>query len=531
MKPARMTVTPRQTPTQVMIHITGRSIVARLRRIGIEPAKSFDYEGPDPSVQPAPDEAATDGLKGMYVKVPTVARVIDALRLPQALLALLTILTWTSSSICAQTQDFTAVLDVLLQQRHYVELEHALVTSESELPPSSLAYFQGVLANRINHVQKSVRLLEPLIPTLLTHNPVRAELALCTLADDYARSFRYGNAARFYAEANRLAEQQEKNSECSAGREASRWGLLSNARAQTVTTAGVFTVRGKRDTLGLFQVSITSGNYTGSWIVDSGANISVVGRSVANKLGVETSTGSETAQGIAGLSVSIRTGVIPEIRLGPALLRNVAVLVVEDSDLSFPKFDYRIEGSLGLPVLAALGRVTFHQDGRINFSPVERAPDKAMGSHNFFLEKFTPLISADFGHGTQLFTLDTGTMGTVLSAEFYEENTGIANLNELDSLELSGAGGTLALPAYQVPSLVAKFGGSCARVKDLAILTEATGLPNEFYGTIGESALSSFSSFTLDFHAMHFSVNGGNPGDCTDSVTLASSERRGKSAR
>ena len=106
-----------------------------------------------------------------------------------------------------------------------------------------------------------------------------------------------------------------------------------------------------------------------------------------------------------------------------------------------------------------------------------------------------------------------------------------ANVNELDSLELSGAGGTLALPAYQVPSLVAKFGGSCARVKDLAILTEATGLPNEFYGTIGESALSSFSSFTLDFHAMHFSVNGGNPGDCTDSVTLASSERRGKSAR
>jgi Aspartyl protease len=531
MKPARTAVSPRRTPTQAKTHITGWSIVAWLKRIGVEPAKSFDYEEPDPGVQQALDKAATDGLKGMHAKVPTVARAIDALRLPPALLALLTVLTWTSASICASTQDFTESLDALLQQRHYVELEHALVISESELPPSSRAYFRGVLANRINHVQKSVRLLKPLIPTLLKNSPVRAELALCTLADDYARSFRYGNAARFYAQADRLAEQEEKNSECGAGREASRWGLLSNARAQTVTTAGVFTIRGKRDALGLFQVSITSGNYTGSWIVDSGANISVIGRSVANKLGVEMSTGRGTAEGIAGLSVPIRAGVIPEIRLGPALLRNVAVLVVKDSDLSFPKFDYRIEGSLGLPVLAALGRVTFHHDGRINFSPVERSPDKGTGSHNFFLEKFTPLISADFGHGTQLFTLDTGTMGTVLSAEFYEENTGIANVNELDSLELSGAGGTLALPAYQVPSLVAKFGGSCARVKDLAILTEATGLPNEFYGTIGESALSSFSSFTLDFHAMHFSVNGGNPGDCSDSVALASSERRGKSAR
>jgi hypothetical protein len=528
MKPARTTVSP---PTQAMIHVTGWSIVARLRRIWIAPAKNFDCEGPDPGVQQALDKAATDGLKGTHAKLSTVARVIDALQLPPALLALLTVLIWTSSSICAPTQDFTAGLDALLQQRHYVELEHALVISESELPPSSLAYFRGVLENRINHVQKSVRLLAPLIPALLKNSPVRAELALCTLADDYARSFRYGNAARFYAQADRLAEQQEKNSECGAGREASRWGLLSNARAQTVTTAGVFTVRGKRDALGLFQVSITSGDYTGSWIIDSGANISVIGRSLANKLGVKISTGSETAQGIAGLSVSIRTGVIPEIRLGPALLRHVAVLVVEDSDLSFPKFDYRIEGSLGLPVLAALGRVTFHHDGRINFSPVEKAPNKGMDSHNFFLERFTPLITADFGHGKQLFTLDTGTMGTVLSAEFYEQDRGIANVNELDRLELSGAGGTLALPAYQVPSSVAKFGGSCARVKDLVILTEATGLPNEFYGTIGESALSSFSSFTLDFQSMHFSVNGGNPGDCTDSVTLASSERRGKSAR
>jgi hypothetical protein len=102
-----------------------------------------------------------------------------------------------------------------------------------------------------------------------------------------------------------------------------------------------------------------------------------------------------------------------------------------------------------------------------------------------------------------------------LSAEFYEEDRGIANVNELVSLELSGAGRTRAVPAYRVPSLVAKFGASCARVKDPAILAGATGLPDEFYGYIGESALASFSSFTLDFHAMQFTVNGGDPGDCT----------------
>jgi len=446
-------------------------------------------------------------------------------RLSSAPLAILAVLIWIPSFVCGQTQDFTASLDVLLQQRHYSELEHALATSASVLQPLSRAYFQGVMANRVNRVQKSVRLLEPLIPALLATSPVRAEVALCTLADDYAKLFRYGDAARLYAQANRVAERQDKTSECNAGREASRWALLSSARAQTIASVGVFTVRGKRDAIGLFRVPITSANYIGSWIVDSGANLSVVSRSVADKLGVKTSTRSETAQGVTGLSVSIRTAVIPEIRLGPVLIRNVAVLVVEDSDLSFPKFDYRIDGCLGLPVLVALGRVTFYHDGRIRFGPGEKARDKGMGSHNFFLEKFTPLIMADFGHRKQLFTLDTGAMGTVLSAEFYVENRTIVSVHEMVSLELSGAGGTLAVPAYEVPSLVGRFGGSCTRVKDLAIRTGATSRSDEFYGDIGESALSSFSSFTLDFHAMHFSVSGGDPGDCKDSVTLASSER------
>ncbi|MGA6988176.1 MAG: aspartyl protease family protein [Terriglobales bacterium] len=449
-------------------------------------------------------------------------------RLGPASLAILSVLIWTSSIVCGQTQDFTAGLDALLQQKQYLELESAIATSASVLSPLSRAYFQGVMANRVNDAQKSVRLLEPLIPTLLATSPVRAELALCTLADDYAKIFRYGDAAKLYSQANRVAEQQAKRSECNAGGGASRWSLLSGSRAQTVTSVGVFTVQGRRDALGLFRIPIVSGSYSGSWIVDSGANLSVVSRSVADKLGVITSTRSSTARGAEDLLVEIRTGTIPEMRLGPAVLHNVAVLVVEDSGLSFPQLDYRIEGCLGLPVLAGLGRVTFYRDGWIRFGPAEKVRGNETDSHNFFLDKFTPLIAADFGHGNQLFTLDTGATGTLLSGEFYEENRGIVRVDELASLELSGAGGTVAVPAYEVPSLVARVGGSCARVKNLAIRTRATGRSDEFYGDIGENALSSFSSFTLDFHAMHFSVNGGDPGDCSDSVTVASSNGGGE---
>jgi hypothetical protein len=58
-------------------HATDWSTVARLKRIGIEPGKSFDYEGLDPAIQQALNKAATDGLKGMYAKIPTVARIAN----------------------------------------------------------------------------------------------------------------------------------------------------------------------------------------------------------------------------------------------------------------------------------------------------------------------------------------------------------------------------------------------------------------------------------------------------------------------
>jgi hypothetical protein len=58
-------------------HDTDWSIVARLRRIGIEPGESFDFERLDPSVQQALTQAAKDALSAMYAKIPTMGRVVN----------------------------------------------------------------------------------------------------------------------------------------------------------------------------------------------------------------------------------------------------------------------------------------------------------------------------------------------------------------------------------------------------------------------------------------------------------------------
>lgn len=58
-------------------HATDWSMVARLSRIGIVPGKSFDPDALDPAIRTALTDAASDGLKAMRAKSPTIAHVVN----------------------------------------------------------------------------------------------------------------------------------------------------------------------------------------------------------------------------------------------------------------------------------------------------------------------------------------------------------------------------------------------------------------------------------------------------------------------
>ena len=58
-------------------HLTDQPIVARMKRIGIEAGKSFDFAKIDPSVQKALEAAPERGQQLMKWKVPTLARIAD----------------------------------------------------------------------------------------------------------------------------------------------------------------------------------------------------------------------------------------------------------------------------------------------------------------------------------------------------------------------------------------------------------------------------------------------------------------------
>lgn len=58
-------------------HITDWSIIARLKKIGIESGKSFDFDQASPTVKTALQLAVVDGMQIMKAKIPTLARVVN----------------------------------------------------------------------------------------------------------------------------------------------------------------------------------------------------------------------------------------------------------------------------------------------------------------------------------------------------------------------------------------------------------------------------------------------------------------------
>jgi len=58
-------------------HMTDHPTIARMRRIGIEPGKPFDFNKAEVAVQNALDRAVPDAIKNMRAKIPTLARVVN----------------------------------------------------------------------------------------------------------------------------------------------------------------------------------------------------------------------------------------------------------------------------------------------------------------------------------------------------------------------------------------------------------------------------------------------------------------------
>jgi len=384
------------------------------------------------------------------------------------------------------------------------ELEARLGT----MPPGAgRDYFAGVLANRAGRIAESIRLLKGALPDIRTARPDRAAVALEALADDYCKSFQYDDAAQAYDDLlDRFASQLSSERLQGTKDDANVMHILRDAPAQTITWNGPVRLKTSRNPLGSINAELTVNGVREQWLLDTGANLSVVSQSFAHRLGLKPLPGaSQTTAGVTGIENPLHVALLPTLQLGGATLHNVVVIVLDDANLKVGpgKHAYQINGIVGYPVFQALGAITFLHNGEFT------AGDKARSSAGtrMYMKLLTPVIECVVEGKSLPFGFDTGASGTDLSVRYYERFRSESRTWKKAKNKSGGAGGVITRKVYLQPKLKLGIGDKTATLRRVPIFPTTMGsVIDEVYGNLGQDVVADFDSFTLDFSAMSFSL-------------------------
>lgn len=370
-------------------------------------------------------------------------------------------------------------------------------------------YFAGVLANRCGRMEESVRLLEKTLPKLRSLWPRRAAIALETLADNYLKLYRYSEAAKSYDDLLvHFADEIDRSKLESIKDDHGVIKLLTHYPPQTITMSAPVRLQTRRSPIGTIDTDLTANTVEAPWILDTGASFSVVSASFAKRLGVQPSVEVAQAKGtVNGVSNLLHVGILPELNLGGATIRNVVSLILEDKslllDLGSDKA-YQINAILGFPVFQILGSATFKKEG--GFEAGSHTTPSA-SSARVFMNQLKPLVECSVKDRQVLFAFDTGADVSTFSTRYFQEfQDQFKGLKKVRS-SYGGAGGISTTDVFVVPEVDLRIAKTEVNLKQVIVYPSPVGTDlDDVYGNLGRDVVAGFNSFTLDFRHMTFSL-------------------------
>lgn len=396
-----------------------------------------------------------------------------------------------------------AALDAWRMDEVNALIESLANTSEGD-------YVLGIASNRSNDIDTSTRALRSALPGLDRSAPDQAINALLTLSDNYQKTSSYAEVAKTLREAiEQHADQMKPGFLTSVKTDLALVSALSNSQPQNVSISGESELPIRRNPLGTLNVDAVANGVSAAWMLDSGANYSIVSESFARRLKLDIAGKVPGIGSSTGISVDGQVAIVKEIRLGSAVLHNVAVLVVSDDQIHYklPKGgEYQIDGALGYPVFQALGRVSFIGEKSILIG-AKSIPVK--DGTQLYMDGLTPIIFLNIEGSSLPFILDTGASSTSLSHTYWTKMAARASNWTRKQGKSSGLGGTKTFDNVVQPELKARVGDDVIMLKNVEINTQ----PNEgedsqpMYGRIGQDLWTDAVGFTIDFRAMRFRID------------------------
>ncbi len=405
------------------------------------------------------------------------------------------------------------VAQLALDENLYFVLQLTMDVAGSQMRSEQRDYFSGMLAfheGRFEEARKQLIAALNARDTVLTSEQ-KIE-AFETLGRDARLTGEFGGCAQMFDDIDKIWGARLGGGEKDIKQNRHLCVAQMGNPPQTIAFTTPFTIRRTR---GMYPVHV--GTIPGRVQLDTGSDETVLIESTAKDWGVVPSEATVVLHGYSGGEFRGHPGVIAALSIGTATLHNVPVLIVPDEDLSIAPLHLQMRALLGLPVLMALGRLTFTRDGSITATPPSAAPSSDTGAP-LWLGNSQLLVQAGtlpgsqgfrFGgiHEPRLFVLDTGSGSSYLTDHYRNEHPEEFHGPPPEMAKLAGTGGEVDVAAYAARDLPLWFGSSEVELNGQHILTAPlSGNIEHYEGLIGQDVLSTVQSYTIDFRSMRFTV-------------------------
>jgi Aspartyl protease len=217
--------------------------------------------------------------------------------------------------------------------------------------------------------------------------------------------------------------------------------------------------------------------------------------------GVAVDESSATVADGAGGAAKIRTAVIDELSVGETRLRNVAFLVLSDSQEPMSDMQPGERGLIGIQVPFALQSFAWKSDGTFETGSVANGANSH--SSNLFFDGLTPVTRVLFD-GKQLdFELDSGEQaGSQLWTPFADVFAALLKeCGTKSKKQVTETGGSNERNIIELPEIQFRVGGFDATLRPARVFPKPVG--NDFrYGHLGMDVLSQAREVRINFEAM-----------------------------
>ena len=252
------------------------------------------------------------------------------------------------------------------------------------------------------------------------------------------------------------------------------------------------------------HIEVVAGDEQLAAVVDTGAQVSLMMQSVAEKAGVHF-LGEWNNVETATRAVAGKAGTIPRVRLGQAELRDLPVLVMPDRTLTFENGKFQVRCILGLGALRQFGRVAWLEHGKV-LALGDAAPTLSAKTVPAYWHPLGIGIPINGPGGDRRGAhYDTGSNRTYL----YATALPIVSKAELAKLKsahrkIGGVGGIVTERVQRLPKLTLQFAHQSIKLFNVDVApTTKTGDA----ARIGADIFKQLRTVVLDLNAMRLSAD------------------------